>query len=85
MLNILKSDKKSTDFGIGDIENHMKDFILEQKYDLLLENGIPKQIVFYDTLGNKVEIVFQNAVINGTIDLNRFDFKPSAEIDIIYN
>lgn len=37
LLNILKSDKKSTDFGIGDIENHMKDFILEQKYDVLVE------------------------------------------------
>ena len=80
-MNLLSLLKNATKIS----EDHYESVILEQKYDLLLENGIPKQIVFYDTLGNKVEIVFQNAVINGTIDLNRFDFKPSAEIDIIYN
>ena len=80
-MNLLSLLKNATKIS----EDHYESVILEQKYDLLLENGIPKQIVFYDTLGTKVEIVFQTAVINGTIALNRFDFKPSAEIDIIYN
>ncbi len=78
LLYLLKNAKKIT-------ENHYEATISEQKYDLLLENGIPKQISFSDTLGNKVEIVFTNAKVNVLIDAKVFDFKPSSEIDIIYN
>lgn len=80
-MNLLSLLKNATKIN----QNHYESVVLEQKYDLFLENGIPKRIVFYDTLDNRVEILFQNAVINGTINPNRFDFKPSAEIDIIYN
>ncbi|WP_276952234.1 LolA-like outer membrane lipoprotein chaperone [Helicobacter rodentium] len=78
LLTLLKNAKKIT-------ENHYQANILEQKYDLLLENGIPKQISFQDTLGNKIEIVFENAKVNVAIDPKIFDFNPTSEIDIIYN
>lgn len=66
-------------------ETHYEAMILEQKYDLLVENGTPKQINFSDTLGNKVEIIFSNIKVNITMDSKIFDFKPNSEIDIIYN
>lgn len=78
LLTLLKNAKKIT-------ENRYQANILEQKYDLLLENGIPKQINFQDTLGNKIEIVFENAKVNVAIDSKVFDFNPKSEIEIIYN
>lgn len=78
LLTLLKNAKKIT-------ENHYQAQILEQQYDLLLDNGIPKQISFQDALGNKIEIVFENAKVNIAIDSKIFDFKPTSEIDIIYN
>lgn len=78
LLFLLKNAKKIT-------ENHYETMILEQKYDVFLENGIPKQISFNDTLGNKVEIIFSDMQVNIAMDSKIFDFKPSSEIDIIYN
>ncbi|WP_297809893.1 LolA-like outer membrane lipoprotein chaperone [uncultured Helicobacter sp.] len=78
LLYLLKNAKKIT-------KNYYEAVILEQKYNVFLENGIPKQIIFNDTLGNKVEILFHNAKINITIDSSIFDFNPKSEIDVIYN
>lgn len=78
LLYLLKNAKKIT-------ENHYEAIISEQKYDLLLENGIPAKISFSDSLGNQVEICFKNAKINSTIDSALFEFKPTSEIDIIHN
>ncbi len=78
LLYLLKNAKKIT-------ENHYEAMISEQKYNLLLENGLPKQISFNDTLGNEVEIIFSDIKVNITMDSKIFDFKPSSEIDIIYN
>ncbi|WP_297681286.1 LolA-like outer membrane lipoprotein chaperone [Helicobacter sp.] len=78
LLYLLQNAQKIT-------ENHYEAVILKQKYDLHLENGIPKQISFKDSLNNKIEILFENIKVNPAIESHIFDFQPKSEIDIIYN
>ena len=52
--------------------NHYEAIVLGQKYTLLLDNGILKEINFMDSLGNKVQIVFSKIVINAKIDKEVF-------------
>ncbi|MBX7489873.1 LolA-like outer membrane lipoprotein chaperone [Helicobacter turcicus] len=77
LLSLLKKARKVK-------ENHYEAVILEQKYTLLLSNGILKEVRFSDDLGNKVEIIFSNIVVDSKIDAGIFEFNPSSDIDIIY-
>ena len=65
-------------------ENLYEAVVLNQKYLLHLENGILKAVHFDDDLGNQVEIVFSNIVVNQKIDAEIFVFHPSSDMDIIY-
>ncbi|MCI5968042.1 LolA-like outer membrane lipoprotein chaperone [Helicobacter sp.] len=78
LLSLLKNAKKVKD-------NHYEAEILQQKYTLLLENGILKEVHFSDGFANKVEILFSNIVVDGKMDTEIFEFNPSSDIDIIYH
>lgn len=78
LLAVLKEAKPIQD-------NHYEAIVLGQKYTLLLDNGILKEINFMDSLGNKVQIVFSKIVINAKIDKEVFEFSPNSDVDIIYH
>lgn len=66
-------------------ENHYSAEILGQKYDLFFKEGILRQIAFVDSVGNRVEISFENIQTNHKIDPKLFEFKPTSNLDILYN
>ncbi len=78
VLNLIKQAK-----FVG--ENHYIAEILGQKYDLFFEKGILKQIAFADLVGNHIEIFFDGIQINHKIDPKIFEFKPTSNLDILYN
>lgn len=78
LLSLLKKAKKIK-------SDYYEATILDQKYALLLDNGILKEVHFNDSLGNKVEIIFSDIVVNSKINAEIFEFNPGSNIDIIYH
>ena len=66
-------------------QDHYVAEILNQKYHLYFAKGILQRISFEDSMGNQVEIVFEDIQVNPKIDPKIFDFKPASNIDILYN
>ncbi|EES89766.1 LolA-like outer membrane lipoprotein chaperone [Helicobacter canadensis] len=66
-------------------ENYYTAEILGQTYHLFFDKGILKQITFMDAVGNSVEILFENIQTNHKLNLQIFEFKPTSNLDILYN
>lgn len=59
--------------------------VLEQKYNLIINEGILEKITFIDALENKVIIQFDKIQINKPLKKELFVFEPKEGIDLIYH
>ena len=76
-LSLLKSAKAKGE-GIYEAE------ILGQKYEISsTKEGMPSEIVFFDKLGNRTEIVLSHSQKNIKLDDELFRFTPKEGIDLI--
>lgn len=78
ILSLIKSAKKIKD-------NLYESTIMGQKYNLTFKDGILNSITFEDSLQNQVEIKFSQIKVDSSIEPHIFEFKPTSDIDIIYN
>lgn len=75
-LNILKQAEKVEE-GLYKTRFRETDYFVRVD-----ENNHPKMIFFKDRLENRIDILFDNSVINGDIDPSMFTFIPPEGIDL---
>ncbi len=77
LLQMIQSAKKID-------KEHYVATINRRRYDIFLQNGKLKRVLFKDEMGNRVEIVFHHPKQNIPIDDAIFSYSLDPSFDIIY-